>query len=114
MGGGYYGGLKDKPDYSDYMPAIAGELKKGFDPAKTALIVEPGVSLISSAFDFVSSVLDVKSIRDNNYIVTDGSRLYLNPQITRRWYPHRLEHPWFLIKALVANCVRPRRKPVLK
>ncbi|MBQ9866533.1 MAG: pseudaminic acid cytidylyltransferase [Lachnospiraceae bacterium] len=92
MGGGYYGGLKDKPDYSDYMPAIAGELKKGFDPAKTALIVEPGVSLISSAFDFVSSVLDVKSIRDNNYIVTDGSRLYLNPQITRRWYPHRLEY----------------------
>ena len=24
--------------------------------------------------------------------MTDGSRLYLNPQITRRWYPHRLEY----------------------
>lgn len=92
MGGGYYGGLKDKPDYSDYMPAIAEELRKGFDPSKTTLIVEPGVSLISSCFNFVTSVLDVKAIRENRYIVTDGSRLYLNPQITRRWYPHYLEY----------------------
>ncbi|MBP5608606.1 MAG: pseudaminic acid cytidylyltransferase [Lachnospiraceae bacterium] len=92
MGGGYYGGLKDKPDYSDYMPAIAEELKKAFDPQKTKLIVEPGVSLISSCFEFVTSVLDVKKIRDHRYIVTDGSRLYLNPQITRRWYPHRIEY----------------------
>ena len=92
MGGGYYGGLKDKPDYSDYMPAIADELGKYFDPAVTALIVEPGVSLISSCFDFVTTVSDVKAIRSNRYIVTDGSRLYLNPQITRRWYPHYLEY----------------------
>ena len=92
MGGGYYGGLKDKPDYSDYMPAIADELGKYFDPAVTSLIVEPGVSLISSCFDFVTTVSDVKAIRSNRYIVTDGSRLYLNPQITRRWYPHYLEY----------------------
>lgn len=92
MGGGYYGGLKDKPDYSDYMPAIADELRKHFDPSVTTLIVEPGVSLISSCFNFVTSVLDVKDIRDNRYIVTDGSRLFLNPQITRRWYPHYFEY----------------------
>ena len=92
MGGGYYGGLKDKPDYSDYMPAISEELKKNFDPQKTKLIVEPGVSLISSCFEFVTSVLDVKAIRNRRYIVTDGSRLYLNPQISRRWYPHRIEY----------------------
>ena len=54
--------------------------------------MEPGVSLISSCFDLVTTVLDVKEIRDNRYIVTDGSRLYLNPQITRRWYPHYFEY----------------------
>ncbi len=90
MGGGYFGGRADMPDYRDYMPAIAGELKKGFDPAKTALIAEPGVSLISGSFSFVSSVKDVKHIREHVYVVTDAGRVNLNPQVTRRSYPHHL------------------------
>ena len=90
MGGGYFGGRADMPDYRDYMPAIAEELKKGFDPSKTALIAEPGVSLISGSFSFVTSVKDVKHIREHVYVVTDGGRVNLNPQVTRRSYPHHL------------------------
>lgn len=92
MGGGYYGGVKGKPDFRDYVPAIAGELKKYFDPEKTALILEPGVSMVSSSFTFVTSVRDVKQIGEHVYVVTDGSRVNLNPQVTRRWYPHHLEY----------------------
>ncbi len=90
MGGGYFGGRADMPDYRDYMPVIAAELKKGFDPAKTALIAEPGVSLISGSFSFVTSVKDVKHIREHVYVVTDGGRVNLNPQVTRRSYPHHM------------------------
>lgn len=90
IGGGYFGGRADMPDYRDYMPAIAKELKKGFDPVKTALIAEPGVSLISGSFSFVSSVKDVKHIREHVYVVTDAGRVNLNPQVTRRSYPHHL------------------------
>ena len=92
MGGGYYGGVKGKPDFRDYVPAIAGELKRHFDPEKVSLVLEPGVSMVSSSFSFVTSVRDVKRIQDHVYVVTDGSRVNLNPQVTRRWYPHHFEY----------------------
>ncbi len=92
MGGGYYGGVPGKPDFRDYVPAISQELSKHFDVYKTKLIMEPGVSMVSSSFEFVTSVIDVKNIREHTYVVIDGSRVNLNPQVTRRWYPHRFEY----------------------
>ncbi len=90
MGGGFYGGVEGKPDFRDYVPAIAGRLRNYFDPEKVTLILEPGVSMVSSSFRFVTSVRDVKHIGSHTYVVTDGSRLNLNPQVTRRWYPHHV------------------------
>lgn len=92
MGGGFYGGVKGKPDFRDYVPAIAGRLRKYFDPEKVTLILEPGVSVVSSSFSFVTGVRDVKHIGSHTYVVTDGSRVNLNPQVTRRWYPHHIEY----------------------
>lgn len=63
-------------------------MKKYLDPSRVKLIVEPGVSLVSRGFHFVTSVTDVKDIGNQTFIVTDGSRLYLNPQVTRHKYPH--------------------------
>lgn len=91
MGGGYYGGVADKPDFRSYVPAISQELSKFFDVNKTKLIMEPGVSMVSSSFDFITSVIDTKDVREHRYVVIDGSRVNLNPQVTRRWYPHRFE-----------------------
>ena len=88
MGGGYYGGVPGKPDFNDYVPAIAGRLERYFDRKKVTLIMEPGVSMVSSSFTFVTAVRDVKRIGEHVYVVTDGSRVNLNPQVTRRWYPH--------------------------
>lgn len=92
MGGGYYGGRDDMPSYPDYFKAICAKLKTFFDPAKTTLIAEPGVSLISRATSFITTVLDYKEIRGIRYLVTDGSRLNLNPQVTRHEYPHHFEY----------------------
>ena len=91
MGGGYYGGVKDKPDFRTYVPAIAEVLGEFFDKNKTKLIMEPGVSMVSSSFEFVTSVIDKKQVREHRYVIIDGSRVNLNPQVTRRWYPHRFE-----------------------
>ena len=91
MGGGYYGGVEGKPDFRSYVPAISEELSKFFDVNKTKLVMEPGVSMVSSSFSFVTSVIDTKDIREHRYVVIDGSRVNLNPQVTRRWYPHRFE-----------------------
>lgn len=92
MGGGYFGGRNDKPDYRDYFQEICAKLSSYFDAAQTALIAEPGVSLISRAITFETSVIDVKDIRGKKFIVTDGSRTNLNPLVTRHVYPHHLEY----------------------
>ena len=91
MGGGYFGGRDDMPNYLDYFKVIGGELRKFFSSEKTKLIVEPGVSLISRAITFETSVLDIKDIRGCKYIVTDGSRINLNPLVTRHFYPHHFQ-----------------------
>ena len=90
MGGGYFGGRDDKPNYLNYFEVIGKELKAYFDPKKTKIIAEPGVSLISRAMSFETSVLDIKDIRGRKFIVTDGSRVYLNPLVTRHVYPHHI------------------------
>lgn len=92
MGGGYFGGRADKPDYRDYFSRIGKELREFFSPEKTTLIVEPGVSLISRATTFETNILDYKLIRDKVYLVTDGSRVNLNPQVTRHVYPHHIDY----------------------
>lgn len=90
MGGGYFGGRDDKPNYLNYFEEICKELRQYFEPQKTKVIAEPGVSLISRAMSFETSVLDVKEIRSRKFVVTDGSRVNLNPLVTRHVYPHHI------------------------
>lgn len=90
MGGGYFGGRDDKPDYRDYFAEICKVLGTYFDKAKTTIIAEPGVSLISRATTFETEVLDVKDIRGRKFLVTNGSRVNLNPLVTRHVYPHHI------------------------
>lgn len=90
MGGGYFGGRDDKPNYLNYFEEIGKELRKYFNPEKTKIIAEPGVSLISRGMTFETSVLDIKEIRNHKFIVTDGSRVNLNPLVTRHVYPHHI------------------------
>lgn len=92
MGGGYFGGRDDMPDYRDYFKEICKELSAHFSPEKTVLIAEPGVSLISRATTFETTVIDVKDIRERKFVVTDGSRTNLNPLITRHVYPHHIDY----------------------
>lgn len=92
MGGGYFGGRADKPDYRDYFKEICRILSRHFDKNRTTLIAEPGVSLISRATTFETEVLDIKDIRGRKFIVTNGSRVNLNPLVTRHVYPHHIEY----------------------
>lgn len=90
MGGGFYGGLPEKPDYDAYMGTIAAALKKTYDPQKTTLIVEPGASVICGPIDLVTSVLDVKDTNRSRFVVTDGSRIYIDPHMKMKSYYYDL------------------------
>ncbi len=92
IGGGFYGGLKNKPTFSKYMDVISNELSKEFDKEKTTLIVEPGTSLVSSPFSFVTSVIDEKKTTLNNFVVTDGSRINIDPLMNKSKYFFTVEH----------------------
>ncbi len=92
MGGGYFGGDDRQPGYPQYFEAICRELRKSFSPENTCLIVEPGISLVSRCTTFETSVIDVKKIRGTDYVVTDGSRVNLNPLVTRHVFPNHIEY----------------------
>lgn len=92
MGGGYCGGIKGRPTYDDYIPAITKVLKNEFRPEETKLIVEPGISLISSAFTFVTKVLDVRDIKGNRYLITDGSRFNVDTTMIKTSYFYHVEY----------------------
>lgn len=91
LGGGYCGGLPGRPQYPDYFPAVAKILREEFSPEQTALIVEPGISLLSKASTFVTSVLDVRDIGQERYLITDGSRFNIDPTMIKPAHLFHLE-----------------------
>lgn len=86
IGGGFFGGLETKPQFPVYFNLISDILRKQFDPQTTALIVEPGMALIGSPVDYVTTVLDVKKTMRNTFVVTDGSRIHIDPLMTKKDY----------------------------
>ena len=91
IGGGFFGGLSNRPQFSDYLQEICPILEKVFDKDRTTLIVEPGMSLIGPAISYVSEVIDVKDTTYGRFVITDGSRTAIDPLMAKKSYFHRLE-----------------------
>lgn len=91
VGGGYFGGLANKPQYADYLRVMSEILRNEFDPEHTALIVEPGTSLICPPIEYVTAVTDVKRTNRNCFAVTDGSRIHVDPLMTKKSYFYHTE-----------------------
>lgn len=92
LGGGYCGGMKNRPEYPDYFPVVTEELSRYFTPANTKLIVEPGISLISKCTTFVTSVYDTRDIKGSRYIMTDGSRFNIDATMIKTSHLFHVKH----------------------
>lgn len=80
IGGGFFGGMPNKPGWNDYISAVGKVLtENGFKSNTLTLILEPGVSLLAGAFSYYASVIDVKQTNRSRFIVTDGSRIHIDP-----------------------------------
>ncbi len=90
IGGGYFGGMDDRPKYPDYMKAVAAILSDAFDPHDTTLIVEPGTSIITPPIDYMTSVVDVKDTYVKRIVTLDGSRIDVDPLHTKSSYFHEI------------------------
>ena len=89
IGGGYFGGMDNRPKFPDYTKVIAEELSKEFSMEDTMLIMEPGTSLITPPIEYLSTVVDVKRTYANVVVTTDGSRIDIDPQYGKKSYFHK-------------------------
>ena len=91
IGGGFFGGLSDKPQFGDYFALIESILSRRFDKSKTKIIIEPGMSVIGAPISYVTTVIDVKETNYNRFVITDGSRTNIDPFMTKSSYFHSYE-----------------------
>lgn len=86
IGGGFFGGVPNKPSYYEYMSLISRELSKEFYSNKTQLIIEPGSAIIGSPIDFVCTVVDVKDTFSKRIVTVNGSRNNIDPFFKKTSY----------------------------
>ncbi len=86
IGGGFFGGLVNKPQFDDYLSLIESILSDCFDSNKTTLIIEPGMAVVGAPISYVSTVIDVKDTEYNRFVITDGSRTSIDPLMTKSSY----------------------------
>lgn len=91
IGGGFFGGVKGKPTFEEYVKKITNILKERYDFYKTKIIIEPGMSLIGASMCCVTSVIDIKKMPHNTYIVTDGSRMLIDPLMRKKSYSYEIK-----------------------
>ena len=90
LGGGYFGGMENKPKFPDYVKVIREELSEEFTPEETMLVMEPGTSLITPPIEYLTTVVDTKQTYANHLVVTDGSRIDVDPLHGKNSYFHKL------------------------
>ena len=95
MGGGYFGGnfFPGKPSIPAYAEIICETLKQGFDPGRTALVLEPGAGILATAMDYLTSVLNFRDVRGKTVVTLDGTLLHINPFMHPHPTPFTLLRP---------------------
>lgn len=90
IGGGFFGGLSERPNFFDYMAVIEKELRTIPYFEDLTVIVEPGASLIATPISYVTSVIDVKKTPRNYFVTTDGSRTNIDPFLRKNSYDYTI------------------------
>ena len=92
IGGGFFGGLPSKPQFPEYFEGIAAILRSEFTSDEVCLVVEPGMAVIGPPISYVTTVVDVKHGLGTDFVVTDGSRVHIDPLMTKSsyFYEHQL------------------------
>lgn len=92
VGGGFFGGVPGKPNFGEYLDDICERVSAVTTPEDTALIVEPGISLIGASADYLTTVTDVKKTPYGIFAITDGSRTHIDPLFTKTSYLYEIIH----------------------
>ncbi len=90
IGGGFFGGVENKPSFMDYFTEVYRIFKSKELLKNVNIIVEPGMSLIGASVDYVATVVDTKSTKNNSFAVLDGSRIHIDPLMRKKSYSYKI------------------------
>ncbi|MCR2822004.1 diaminopimelate decarboxylase [Lederbergia panacisoli] len=97
VGGGIYGEMPDSfniitPTFDDYAGTICEVMNREFKhfSKKPNLILEPGISMVANTFIFISKVIEVKKVRDNNFVLVNGSVHNVKPTMHKNNLPMQI------------------------
>lgn len=89
FGGGYFGGGDNGEEYEKYIEVFKSILFHN-DLDKLGVIVEPGASVIATSFSYLTKVVDIKDTIYGRFVITDGSRLDIDPFMVKKCYNYKL------------------------
>lgn len=91
IGGGFYGGGKrNEGAYEAYAATIARELREVVNPARCALIVEPGGAVVCTPGRYVGKVVDRKDTNHGRFVTCELSRINIDHEMKKTSYPLHL------------------------
>jgi len=96
IGGGYFGAapegldLTNRPKYKDYANVVADSVEKSdwFRKCSPYIVIEPGSSVVSNAFDYFTKVYQLKRIGDKQFAMVDGTVFDVKPTMHANNLPH--------------------------
>lgn len=91
VGGGFFGGVEGKPRFADYFSVIKGTFLRSEALKDVRVIIEPGMSVVGASIDYIMEVVDVKSTKNNLFVVTDGSRIHVDPLMRKCSYTYYVQ-----------------------
>lgn len=94
IGGGISGNVPKSlreysPTFDEYGEAICAVMNHEFSHYANppALILEPGISMVGNVFEFVSKVVGIKNIKENCFVLVDGSVHNIKPTFNKKNLP---------------------------
>ncbi len=97
IGGGIYGELplsfqKSVPTFDDYAEVICQIMNHEFSnfEKKPTLIVEPGMAMVANTFIFIAKVIETKTIRNQTFVLVDGSVHNIKPTMHKHNLPMKI------------------------
>lgn len=94
IGGGIFGEvpkslIEHAPTFDDYAEAVCEIMNHEFrnSSKKPALILEPGIAMVANTFTFIAKVIETKKIRDNYFVLVDGSVHNVKPTMHKKNLP---------------------------
>src|SRR5699024_4317765 len=67
-------------------------LNEKIDLKDINLIVEPDMAIIGASMDYVTSVIDTKKTKNNLFVITDVSRIHIDPLMRKKSYSYKIEY----------------------